>query len=595
MTKSFRTALLSATCAAASLALLQAQGRGGGEWTTSGYDAQRSAWLRADARLTPDAVKKGEFAFLWKAKFDNEARQLNSLTTPILLDRLIGYRGFKSLAFLGASADRVFAIDTDLAKPYWTTVLNYSANTGGPPPSSWQCPGGLIATPSRRTVIVPPAGGGRGGGGGGRAGARNGSAVGEPGRGAAILTQMAARAAATAPAPVTSPAPGTSGSAAAPGGRGAAAPGAPGAPAAGGGRAVAPIGFGGVDPVFAVGSDGFLHHLLSSNGADAEPPAPFLPPHAKPSSLLWGDGVLYTATSDGCGAAPNAVWAIDLTSKDQKPVTTWETGGPNVVGLGPAFGNDGTLYVALGRGAGTYASAVVALDRYTLQPKDWFSAPDADFNTSPIVFRYKDKDLLAAAANDGRLYLLDSTSLGGGDHKTPLYVTAKFTAPGAGAALATWEDQGTRWILAPVAGGPQSGASFTANGLAPNGSVVAFKLADGGAPTLQPAWRSRDLTSPLAPIVVNGMVFAVSSGEYRPAAPASGTATPAAPLTAAQRAQRSVPAVLYILDGATGKTLWTSGTKITSFARGGLSASAGQVYLVTFDNHLYAFGIPMEH
>ena len=68
-----------------------------------------------------------------------------------------------------------------------------------------------------------------------------------------------------------------------------------------------------------------------------------------------------------------------------------------------------------------------------------------------------------------------------------------------------------------------------------------------------------------------------------------------APLTAAQRAQRSVPAVLYILDGATGKTLWSSGTKITSFARAGLSASAGQVYLVTFDNHLYAFGIPMEH
>ena len=591
MTKAFTRAILSATCAAASLALLQAQGRGGGEWTTSAYDAQRSAWLRADARLTPDAVKKGEFAFLWKAKFDNEARQLNSLSTPILLDRLIGYRGFKSLAFIGGSADRVIAIDTDLAKPYWMTVLNYSANTGGPPPSSWQCPGGLIATPSRRTVIIPQAPGGRGGG-GGRAGARNGSAVGEPGRGAAILSQMAAaRAAAPAAA-----APGAPGAAAAPGGRGAGAtgaPGAPGAPNAGGGRAVAPIGFGGVDPVFAMGSDGLLHTLLSSNGADAEPPAPFLPPHAKPSSLLWGDGVLYTTTSDGCGAAPNAVWAIDLTAKDQKPVTTWATGGPNVAGTGPAFATDGTLYVALGRGAGTYSSAVVALDRYTLQPKDWFSAPDADFNTSPIVFRSRDKDLVAVTANDGRLYLLDAASLGGDDHKTPLHVTAKFTAPGAGAALATWEDQaGTRWILAPVAGAPQSGTRFTANGLALSGSVVAFKLADEGTPpTLQPAWRSRDLTSPLGPIVVNGMVFAVSSGEYRPAGSGQGTA----PLTAAQRAQRSVPAVLYILDGATGRTLWSSGTKITSFARAGLSASAGQVYLVTFDNHLYAFGIPMEH
>ena len=52
----------------ASVALLHAQGRGGGEWTTSGFDAQRSSWLRGDARLTKDAVQKGEFAYLWSMK-----------------------------------------------------------------------------------------------------------------------------------------------------------------------------------------------------------------------------------------------------------------------------------------------------------------------------------------------------------------------------------------------------------------------------------------------------------------------------------------------------------------------------------------------
>ena len=121
-------------------------------------------------------------------KFDNEARQLNSLTQPILLDRLIGYRGFKALAFVGGSADRLFSIDTDLAQPYWTTHLTYAAATGGQPPSSWDCPGGLIATPSRRTPLAPSAFGGGGGGGGGRAT----SAVGEPGKGAAVLSQAAA-------------------------------------------------------------------------------------------------------------------------------------------------------------------------------------------------------------------------------------------------------------------------------------------------------------------------------------------------------------------------------------------------------------------
>ena len=41
-----------------------------------------------------------------EGKFDNDARQLNSLTQPVLLDRLIGFRGFKALAFVGGSADR---------------------------------------------------------------------------------------------------------------------------------------------------------------------------------------------------------------------------------------------------------------------------------------------------------------------------------------------------------------------------------------------------------------------------------------------------------------------------------------------------------
>ena len=40
--------------------LLHGQGRGGAEWTTSGHDAQRTAWVRTDARLRKDAVVKGE-------------------------------------------------------------------------------------------------------------------------------------------------------------------------------------------------------------------------------------------------------------------------------------------------------------------------------------------------------------------------------------------------------------------------------------------------------------------------------------------------------------------------------------------------------
>ena len=561
-----RAALVAALSAAFLLALSgvdgHAQGRGGGEWTTSGFDAQRSGWLRADARLTKEAVQKGEFAFLWKMKIENASRQLNSLTPLVLLDRLIGYRGFKSLAFFGGSDDRVFSIDTDLARPYWTTVLNYTAATGGQPPSSVDCPGGLVAMPSRRTALTPAP---PGRGGAGRGGARNGSAVGAPGRGAAVLSQI----------PATGSVQGRGGPAPVP-------------PA---GRGPAPIGFGGVDPLFAVGGDGYLHSLYVSNGAPIEPAVPFLPPDAKPTALIWVDGVVYTTTSGECGAAPNAVWAMDLTKPaGERKAQVWKAGRASIAGSsGLSLGTDGTIYVALGTaGQGAaHADSIVALDRDRLTPKDWFTAPGADFNATPIVLRHG-KDLIAATANDGRLYLLDAASLGGGDHKTPLAATAKYTTAGAGTGLATFQDDsGGLWVFT-TASGTTGDVTFTQNGPASSGRIVAFKvIEEGGKLSLAPGWQSQDVATPLAPIVVNGMVFVVSSGEYR------GPASP--PLTAAQRAQRSAPAVLHVLDAATGRTLWSSGTTITSFARGELSAGGGQVYVVTYDNHLYAFGIPLEH
>jgi len=540
---------------AAGIVSLGAQGRGAPEWTTAGFDAQRTAWVRSDARLTKDAVQKGEFQFLWKMKFDNTNRQLNSLTTPVLLDLLIGYRGFKSLAFFGGAGDRVFSVDTDLARPYWTTMLTYSASTGGQPPGSWECPGGLMAMPSRRTAYAPAAF--TGGGGGGGVGVRNGSAVGEPGKGAAVLSQRMQR---PAPPPARGP------------------QGAPSTSRLTGG------GFGGVEPLIVMGSDGYVHALYVSNGQPIEPPTPFLPPDARPSALTWLDGVLYTTTSNGCGAAPNAVWAMDLMVpiEKRKPVS-WQTNGGNVAGASAvAFGTDGTLYVAVGKtgskaGNGDMADSIVALDRVTLAPKDWFKAPGADFNATPVVVRYNDKDFVAATANDGRRYLLDSASLGGPGHDTPLAASNKFSsgAAGSGAGLATFEEAGTTWIVA------------TSFGPEPNGRVAAFKLVDqGGTLSLSPAWQSRDLISPLAPVVVSGMVFAVSSGEYR---------ATSASVSAARRAQQSVPAVLYVLDAVTGKQMWSSGTAIASFARSGLSAGGGQVYVVTYDNHLYAFGIPLEH
>jgi hypothetical protein len=47
------------------------------------------------------------------------------------------------------------------------------------------------------------------------------------------------------------------------------------------------------------------------------------------------------------------------------------------------------------------------------------------------------------------------------------------------------------------------------------------------------------------------------------------------------------------MDPSTGRELWTSGSTITGVASAGLSAGTGQVYVVTSDNTVWSFGIPL--
>ena len=320
-----------------------------------------------------------------------------------------------------------------------------------------------------------------------------------------------------------------------------------------------------------VASDGVLHSLGPLAGKDVLKPAPFLPPNAHASNLVAVENMLYAATLNGCGGVPNGVWAIDL-SGPEKPVTSWKTDGGSPVGA-PVVSSDGTVFVAID-GA---ASAIVALDGKTLTRKDWFTQSAAGIVSTPVIFKYKDREMIAAAAGGGRIFLLDAASPGGADHQTPLAISAAVSGSRTDlkpAALATWEDSsGTRWILMPA---PRP----------TNGAIIAFKVTGEAIhPTLQQAWVSRDMVSPLAPIVVNGVIFAASSGEYHPA---SGVPT------AAERVSRSVPAVVYALDADTGKELWSSGKAVTSFVHsGGLWAGGGQVYLSTYDNTVYAFGYAM--
>src|SRR5579863_323874 len=113
-------------------------GRGGAEWTTSGGDAQRSSWIRTDGKISRESVQKPGFQFLWKVKFANDPRELNSLTSASLLNSYIGYRGFRSYSFTGGSSNSVFAVDTDLGRLEWQKQFALGVQPG---PGTWACPG----------------------------------------------------------------------------------------------------------------------------------------------------------------------------------------------------------------------------------------------------------------------------------------------------------------------------------------------------------------------------------------------------------------------------------------------------------------------
>lgn len=557
-------AAIVAACGAAASSWLSAQGRGGVEWTTSSYDAQRTASIKTDSRISVQTMQKpgdfGPFKFLWKLKLEYEPKAATALTQPILLDRIIGFRGFKSIAFVGTQSETVHAIDVDMGAPLWKYHINYSAS---PPPMlnvTSECPGGLVAPLSRPTAFAPAAAGGGFGGGFGRGG-RSGGGVGEPGKGAVTLATAGQQRGGGAGGPGApggrAGAPGAvAGSAAAaagntPGGLPPAARGAGGGGGFGGGPFVP-----GNDAAYVVGSDGFLHALNVQNGVDLMPPTLFIPANTRAAGLLIatapdGGAVAYAATTHGCGSQPDGVWAMELGS-EKKDVVAFEPKEANIAGsAGFTLGRDGTVYLTTTSGSSSMSNQLIALEPKTLKQKAAATVAGANFNSSPLILAVKDKDMVAASGG-GKLYLFDSAALAGGPIATAAVAGADKFEPGA---LASWEDaQNVRWIAVP----------------SPHG-IVTFKVADdNGKVALQPGWTSREMASPLPPLVVNGVLFTASSGT------------------------KAVPSVLYAIDASNGKDLWNSMRTITTSVRGGLSAGQGNVYVPGADSTLYAFGFAIE-
>jgi outer membrane protein assembly factor BamB len=551
-------------------------GRGWSDWPTPYADAQRTSWLQTDPNISVESMSKPGFELQWRSKLDNQRRGLHGLTQGVTAS---GVTLFVPTSLVAGSSNTLYMLDNDTGYLIWSRTFE-----GTLPAPTAACSGGVTGAPTRIVSATapptspagaPPPPAGRGNQQGYR------SLLGEPGQGIPVEPRGGGppRVAPVGPARQGgAPAPAAQGR-----GEGGGIPGAPNV-VSGAGTARVLVGY-------AVAASGQLHVVGLQSGKDLQKPAPFLPPHSQWSNPVAVGTMMYAATSGNCAAAPNGVYAIDLDAPD-KPVVSYRTNGGSVVGA-VAFSSDGnTLLAALGPGSVTgngKANAIVALDPKTLQLKDWFTQPTAEFVTGPMVFRHGMKDVVAAATKDGRVILLDVASLGGADHATPLVASRPLFASGgaiSAEALSTWAraagattapaDSAARWILVPVSGRPV--AARTTNGALRNGAVVALQVRDvNGTFSLAPEWTSSDLTSPATPIIVNGVVFALSTG--RPAA----------------AGRTGSPAVLFAHDGLSGKALWNSGKSLTAAASPGSFWSAlSQVYVGADDGTVYAFGFRDE-
>jgi outer membrane protein assembly factor BamB len=392
-------------------------------------------------------------------------------------------------------------------------------------------------------------------------------------------------------------------------------------------------------------SDGKLRGLSLTTGDERLTATDFVTPFARNWSLNLIDDVIYSPTARGCGGAIANVSAMDVSDPAHPRLSRLYTSGGRPAG---AWGRGGVVKGPKGiitqtadglydPAAGSYGETVMALapkelrvvDSFT--PSNWryLNSRDLDLgSTGPVVFPFQGRTLVATGAKEGVLYLLDANALGGSDHSTPLYQSARLGndeellgGRGVWGSLATAVDrQGRRFLYVPMWGpASKSAPPFRLSyGDAPEGSIMAFQVSgEGDKFSLIPMWISRDMHVPDPPVVANGVVYAIQTGENTiqnpgpsgdlrvdpPAAQTQGTAAGRGGTSSADRAAaaqaaaklRATPVsnlTLYAFDAETGKQLYSSEKIIPGWVHYSEPVvAAGKVFVVTWDARVYAFGL----
>ena len=366
--------------------------------------------------------------------------------------------------------------------------------------------------------------------------------------------------------------------------------------------------------LYVLGPDGMLYGLDLGSGKVRYGPVQFVPPFSKSWSLSLVDGKVYTTLSQGCGNGLSGFYSIDVRDPHRPVIEQGLLSNTNTAGIwgsgGAVIGTNGRIYGGTGDGsfdsaAGDYSNTVVAASLDGLKVADYYLPPNwsylnrKDFDlgsASPVYFGWRDRNLLAHGAKEGVIYLMDADSLGSKDHQTTLYTSPRLGNDAAEccAGIGIWgglstahDTHGQTWIYVPMGGPPAAnGPQFpVTSGDTSKGSIMAFRVvADPQTqnPTLEPGWIAGGFASPEPVVIAGNVVLALSSGEN--SVQKGGEKG---------RLQNTRPAVLRVLDAASGKELYNSGASIRSWVHfSGLGVAAGEVFVVDHDSNVYCFGAP---
>jgi outer membrane protein assembly factor BamB len=489
------------------------------DWPTFGHDPQRTGWAFEETTINRDNA--GTLVLKWKAKVPSESYSLSALTAPVVASDVSTSRGVRTAVYVAGIGGTVFALDSETGEQLWSRTFKYRIQPGkGGFQGSFLCPNGITATPviDKSTHIL-----------------------------------------------------------------------------------------------YVIAADGAFYGLDLGSGAIRFGPVQFVASYAKAWSLSLVNGVVYTTLSQGCGGGLSGFYGIDVRDRHHPVVRQLLLSNSDTAGIwgrgGPIVGDNGRVYGSTADGrfdpaAGDYSNTVISASLPNLDLLDYYLPPNWDYlrkkdldlgSASPVFFGWKNRRLIATGTKEAVVSLLDAESLGGADHQTTLFTSPQLanekgiccSGLGIWGGLSTSRDlQGQTWLYVPMGGPPSSTVTFPlTNGDTPHGSIMAFKVvadAQTQNPKLEPAWISGDFDIPDPPIIANGVLFALATGEN--AVQRGGEKN---------RLLNTHPAVLRALDAATGKELFNSKDAIASWVHfSGLAIANGQIYVVDHESNVYAFGLP---